>query len=98
MKAKLFVPSHNAPVEDIKPLAEYNIEKLKEKKKMLYELCDGKSFEEIFASVMERENLLIQTPKYSMYAVMVKNFLQSLLEDGVVCNELVNNRMIYYKK
>ena len=98
MKAKLYVPSHNAPVEDIKPLAEYNIEKLKEKKQMIYQLCNCKSFEELFAAVMETEKLAIKTPKYCMYAVMVKNFLQSLIEDGTVYNKLVNNRMIYYKK
>lgn len=98
MKARLFVPSHNPPVEDIKPLAEYNIEKLKEKKTMLYELCNGKSFEDIFADVMEKEKLTIKTPKYCMYAVMVRNFIQSLIEDGLVYNELENNRMIYYKK
>ncbi len=98
MKAKLFVPSHNGPVEDIQPLAEYNIEKLKEKKQMIYDLCNNRSFEELFAAVMEKEQLTLKTPKYCMYAVMVKNLLQSLIEDRLVYNELENNRMIYHKK
>lgn len=98
MKARLFVPSHNEPVDEIKTLAEYNIEKLKEKKQMIYELCDKKSFEEIFVAVMEKEELAIRTPKYCMYAVMVKNLLQALIEDGIIFTELENNRMIYHKK
>ncbi len=98
MKARYFVPSHNAPVKDIKELAEYNIEKLKEKKQLIYELCDGKSFEAIFALVMEKEELSLKTPKYCMYAVMVRNLLQSLIEDDVIYTELENNIMIYHKK
>lgn len=98
MKARLFVPSHNAPVEDIKPLAEYNIEKLKEKKQLTYELCNKKSFEEIFSAIMEKEGLVLKTPKYCMYAVMVKNLIQSIIEDGLVYNELENNIMKYHHK
>lgn len=98
MQAALFVPSHNAPVQDIRELALYNIEKLLEKKKLVFELCEEKSFEEIFASVMEKEELIIKTSKYCMYAVMVKNLLQSLIEDGVIYTVLENNRMLYLKK
>ncbi len=98
MKARLFVPSHNAPVEDIKPLAEYNIEKLKEKKQLTYELCNKKSFEELFSAIMEKEGLVLKTPKYCMYAVMVKNLIQSIIEDGLVYNELENNIMKYHHK
>lgn len=98
MKAVYFVPSHNAPVEDIKELAEYNIEKLKEKKQLISSLCDGKSFEELFALTMEKEDLILKTPKYCMYAVMVRNLLQSLIEDDAIYTELENNIMIYHKK
>lgn len=98
MRARLFVPSHNAPVEDIRPLAEYNIEKLKEKKELIYALCNNRSFEELFCEVMEKEELAIKAPKYCMYAVMVRNFLQALIEDDKIYCELENNRMIYHKK
>ncbi len=98
MKARLFVPSHNPPVEDISELAEYNIEKLKEKKQLTYELCNKKSFEEIFSAIIEKEGLVLKTPKYCMYAVMVKNLIQSIIEDGLVYNELENNIMKYHHK
>ena len=98
MKARFFVPSHNSPVDNISELAIYNIEKLKEKKQLIYELCNGKSFEKIFADTIEKEKLVIKTPKYTMYAVMVRNYIQSLIDDGLVYNELENNVMIYRKK
>lgn len=98
MKASLFVPSHNPPLEDIRELAEYNIEKLREKKGTVLSLCDGKSFEELFDAVMKAEDLVIKMPKYCMYAVMIKNLLQSLIEDDVIYTELENNRVIYHTK
>ncbi len=98
MKAAFFVPAHNAPVEDIKELAEYNIEKLKEKKSLVFELCEGKGFDELFALVMEKEGLNLKTPQYCMYAVMVRNFLQALIEDDVIHTVFENNIMKYYKK
>ncbi len=98
MKARLFVPSHNAPVEDIRELAEYNIERLKEKKQLVLDLCPGRSFEELFDAVIKREGLEIKMPKYCMYAVMVKNLLQSLIEDNLIYTDLENNRVIYHTK
>lgn len=98
MKASLFVPSHNPPVEDIRELAEYNIAKIKEKKEMICGLCEGKSFEELFDAVMKNEGLEIKAQKYAMYAVMVRNFLQALIEDNLIYTVFENNRMIYHIK
>ncbi len=98
MKARLFVPSHNPPLEDISELADYNIKKLTEKKHRVFDLCDGKSFEETFDAVMKAEGLEIKMPKYCMYAVMVKNLLQSLIEDELIYTALENNRVIYHTK
>lgn len=98
MKARLFVPSHNPPLEDISELADYNIKKLKEKKSVAFDLCDGKSLEQVFDAVMKAEGLEIKMPKYCMYAVMVKNLMQSLIEDELVYTALENNRVIYHTK
>jgi len=98
MKAAMFVPSHNPPVDDVKELAQYNIEKLREKKQLVFENCEGKGFDELFALIMEKEELKLKTPQYCMYAVMVRNLLQALIEDGTIYTELENNIMIYHKK
>ena len=96
--AKLFVPAHAEPIEDICELAEYNIKSLQHKKDLIFQLCDGRGFDELFARTMEKLGLRIHTSKYPVYAVMVRNLLQSLVEDDVICGVLENNRFIYHIK
>ena len=95
IKAKLFVPAHDEPLHDICELAEYNIESMKHKKELIYSLCNGKSFEEIFALTIDKLDLRIMTPKYPMYSVMVRNFLQSLVEDEAINTTLEDSVLIY---
>ncbi|MBO5936365.1 MAG: MBL fold metallo-hydrolase [Clostridia bacterium] len=95
IKAKLFVPAHDEPLSDICELAEYNIESMKHKKELIYSLCSGKSFEEIFALAIDKLDLRIMTPKYPMYSVMVRNFLQSLVEDEAINTTLEDSVLIY---
>lgn len=98
IEGDIFVPSHNAPVDNIKELALYNMEKLREKKQMVFELCESQSFESLFELVMKDQELEIKTPKYCMYAVMVKNLLQALIEKDKVYSAYENGRMIYHTK
>ena len=95
IKAKLFVPAHDEPLSDICELAEYNIESMKHKKELIYSICNGKSFEEIFALAIDKLGLRIMTPKYPMYSVMVRNFLQSLVEDEAINTTLEDSVLIY---
>lgn len=97
LKAKLYVPAHNEPLKDISELAEYNIKSMNHKKELIYSLCEGKSFEEIFADVIEALELRIMTPKYPMYSVMVRNFLQSLIDDEAIDSVLEDSVLIYHR-
>jgi glyoxylase-like metal-dependent hydrolase (beta-lactamase superfamily II) len=97
IKARLFVPAHNEPLRDICELAEYNIESMKHKKELIYDLCEGKSFEEIFSAMLDALELRIMTPKYPMYSVMLRNFLQSLVEDEAIEAVLEDSVLIYHK-
>ncbi len=97
LKAKLFVPAHNDPIDDIVELAEYNIKGMKHKKELIYSLCEGKSFDEIFSDVIDALELRILTPKYPMYAVMVRNFLQSLIDDEAIDSVLEDSVLIYHR-
>lgn len=97
LKAKLFVPAHNDPIDDIVELAEYNIKGMKHKKELIYSLCEGKSFDEIFSDVIDALELRIMTPKYPMYAVMVRNFLQSLVEDNAIQAVVEDTVLVYHR-
>lgn len=97
LKAKLFVPAHDEPLNDIVELAEYNIKSMKHKKELIYSICEGKSFEEIFSDALDALRLRIMTPKYPMYAVMVRNFLQSLVDDEAVHAVLEDSVLVYHR-
>lgn len=98
MSGKLFVPSHDEPTEDISELARYNINKLNERKDIVYDICEGKSFDEMFSILMDSLDLTITTTKYPMYSIMLHNFLQSLVEDRAVYAKLEeNSRFIYHR-
>lgn len=97
IKAKLFVPAHNEPLRDICELAEYNIKSMKHKKELIYDICEGKSFEEIFSAMLDALELRIMTPKYPMYSVMLRNFLQSLVEDEAIEAEFKDSVLIYHR-
>lgn len=96
--ASCFVPSHNLPIEDIKELAQYNIDKMKEKKELIFDSLEGKSFDILFKDVMEKQELHIRTEKYPMYALMVRNLLQSLVEEDKIRGVLEDNIFVYHKK
>jgi glyoxylase-like metal-dependent hydrolase (beta-lactamase superfamily II) len=98
ISAKLFVPAHAEPLEDICELAEYNIKSLQHKKDLIFQLCDGRGFDELFARTIEKLGIRIHNSKYPMYAVMVRNLLQSLVDDDVICGTLENNRFVYHIK
>ena len=98
MKGKLFVPAHDEPTADIAELAEYNIIKLKERKELFYNVCEGLTFEEIFAEMIEELDLHIVTAKYPTYAVMVRNFLQSLVDEKKIYAKLEDGiRLVYHR-
>lgn len=98
MKGKIFVPAHDEPTENIAELAEYNIMRMKERKELLYDICEGLTFDEIFAELIEGLNLNIVTAKYPTYAVMVRNFLQSLVDDRAIYAKLEEGtRFVYHR-
>lgn len=98
LKAKIFVPSHNEPLEDINDLADYNIERLLNLKKIVLDLCDKKGFDELFTSVMQALELNIKTEKYPNYAVMLRNILQAHVEDGTVKAVMEEGKLVYHRK
>ena len=98
IKARLFVPSHCSPMENISELIQYNIDRLKEKRQMIFELCESQSFESLFELVVKDQEIDMRMPKYCMYAVMVKNLLRSLIDAGKVYTVYENGRVFYHTR
>lgn len=58
LEARLFIPSHAEPAEDIAPLAQYNIEKVKETAEKIAELCCSPiNFEKILQRLFDEYGL-----------------------------------------
>ncbi|MBQ9913488.1 MAG: MBL fold metallo-hydrolase [Clostridia bacterium] len=97
-EADIYVPSHNAPLTDIKNLADYNISKLESLKETAYELCDTVGFDEMFTAFLRKLSLSIRTEKYVNYSVMLKNLLQALVDDGKIKAVMDGDKFVYVRK
>ncbi len=98
MKADFFVPSHNEVLTEITELCEHNIIAMKNIKELVFEICEGRSFDDMFCVLMDKLSLSIKTEKYPMYSLMLRNYLQSLVNDNRICAKLDETRFIYHNK
>lgn len=98
VRAEIFVPSHCAESEDISELIQYNIDRLREKRQMVFELCESQSFESLFDLVVKDQEIDMRMPRYCMYASVLKNLLQSLIDNGKVYTAYENGRIIYHTR
>ena len=98
LEADIFVPSHATPMEDIRKLADLNISKIKERKQLLYELCNENSADELFVLYMKELEIDVQNNRYQTYYVMMRHYLQSLIEDKLIEGEFNGEKYIYRKK
>lgn len=97
-EADLFVPSHDAPLTDVNELADYNIKKFRERKEMVYSICEGKSADEVFVELLKELQLDVQTNRYQMYYIMLRHYLQALIDDKVIEGEFNGKKYVYHKK
>ncbi|MBQ4348060.1 MAG: MBL fold metallo-hydrolase [Clostridia bacterium] len=98
MKGRIFVPAHDVPTENVAELAEYNIKRMKERKELVYDICEGVSFDDMFALLIEKLDLHLVTTKYPMYAVMLRNFLQSLVDDKAIYAKVNEEAKLIYHR
>lgn len=98
IRADIYVPSHDVPTDSIEELAQYNIDRIKEKKELVLSVCEGRSADGIYEEYARLENINPRADKYPMFAVMIKNLMQSLVEDGKICAVYDNHRLIYKLK
>lgn len=83
MKAKMFVPSHAVPTEDIAELAQYNIDKVKEIADKIAEICQEPiCFERILQKLFFIYELKMTFEQYVLVGSTVKSYLTWLKENG----------------
>ena len=76
MKAKLFIPSHAAPEEDISDLAQYNIDKVREIAGRILEVCaEPLCFETILQKLFTEYGLTMNFEQYVLVGSTVRSYL-----------------------
>ena len=83
MEARLFVPAHAAATEDIKALAQLNIDKVNEISGRILELCrQPMLFEHILQRLFQTYSLTMDFEQYVLVGSTVRSYLSWLKESG----------------
>ena len=99
MKAKMFVPSHAAPTEDISELAQYNIDKVLEIAEKIEGICrEPQWFEVILQKLFMEYNLKMTFEQYVLIGSTVRSYLSWLKDTGRLDVIFENNLLLWVKK
>jgi DNA-binding transcriptional ArsR family regulator len=95
--AKLYVPAHAEPVEDIAPLARLNREALETVGETIVGLCREKPqcFEEILQAVTNRWHIALDANQYVLVGSTLRAHLSRLSDLGMIGSDFDVGRMVW---
>jgi len=94
--AKIFIPSHSEVTENIKDLAQYNIDTVNEIADLIVNLLQtSMTFEKLLKSLFDNYNLIMTPEQYVLVGSTVRSYLSYLKEKGGIEFEFVENEMIW---
>ncbi len=98
MRAKMFVPAHAAPTEDIAPLAQYNIDKVSEIADRIEGICaEPVNFEAILQRLFSDYGLTMNFEQYVLVGSTVRSYLAWMKDAGRI-EALFEDNMLRWKK
>jgi hypothetical protein len=98
LKGKLFIPSHASPCEDIKPLADINVNKTNEVMQLICSICgEGKCFEDILKEVFDYYGLTLDVSQYGLSGSTLRSYIAHLAEKGSIESFVSDNRLLWKK-
>lgn len=96
MNAKMFVPSHAAPTEDISELADYNIAKVLEIAENITAICkEPQCFETILQKLFAKYDLTMTIEQYVLIGSTVRSYLSWLKNTGRMETVIENNMLLW---
>lgn len=96
MTAKAFVPAHAEVTENIAPLAQYNMDTVREVGDAITALCAApQTFEELLKALFDRYGMVMTFEQYALVGATVRSYLTWLKETGRVTAEFADNRMLW---
>ena len=98
MQAKMFVPSHTLPTEEITELAQYNIDKVYEVADKIVELCENPiSFEQLLKELFEAYKLTMTFEQHALVGSTVRSYLTWLKDTGRIKAQVEDNTITYIR-
>ena len=98
MKAKMFIPAHAAPTEDISELAQYNIDKVQEVGEKILEICsEPMCFERILQTLFKEYDLKMNFEQYALVGSTVRSYLAWLKDSGRI-NAIFEDSMLCWER
>ncbi len=96
MEAKLFIPAHADPAEDIAPLADLNIRAVREIADTILGLCRGpRSFESLLKYLFDRYDLRMTFEQHALVGSTVRSYLTYLQEQGLLQAFFEDNMLLW---
>lgn len=94
----VYVPAHAEQTNDIRPLAQYNIDKTLEIADYIVGLCEQpKSFEDIMACLFTEFQLNMTNEQYVLVGSTIRSYIAWLKNNGRLESFFENNRQLYRK-
>ncbi len=91
MTAKVFVPAHAAATQEIAPLAQYNIDKVRQIAAAILELCRTPlTFEEVLQKLFARYDLTMTFEQYALVGSALRSYLAWLKDAGRLAVEIAD--------
>ncbi len=97
IEAKLFVPSHAAPVADVRELTEINRRSVLENAETIENLCQGEIIENILKQLFDAFSLTLNFEQYALVGSTLRSYLAWLSDKGRVEARIEDNRLLWYK-
>ena len=96
MNARIFIPSHAAPTDDIKELAQFNIDKTNEIADKICEICNEPlQFEKLLQSLFYEYGLQMNFEQYALVGSTVRSFLSWLKDNGKLTVIFNDNTLLW---
>ncbi|MBP5532211.1 MAG: MBL fold metallo-hydrolase [Lentisphaeria bacterium] len=99
LRAKMFVPAHAEPTDDIAPLAEYNIVKTREVADRICDICrEPMVFEELLKKLCDAYGIALNFEQYVLIGSTVRSYLVYLRGEGRIQTEFAENRLLWQSR
>lgn len=96
LEAKMFVPAHAETVENIAPLAQFNIDKVNEIADKIIKICtEPLCFEQILQKVFAEYGLAMNFEQYVLVGSTVRSYLAWLKDTGKVTAFFEHNLLLW---